>query len=458
MNFPKGIFQKLSVLKSSSALLLPIILALIAVILFIPTQLMNSRLKKRMENESISKMGRQIKSLSTNAVSRDQWTRQKENQHVYANDANQIELLSMQSTQRELLSYDIFPEPKGTSILIFKGFGQAYCAAVDQLIARADARDCPTVEELNRELESSTLKLQTGRSRSYYGEGDFSGRSQGMSGLNLGEVENKIVDEICRERAKSISFYANPANLSGYRYWKEYQYNVEIKKVVEDCWYYQLAYWVIEDVFDTINACNAGSNGAQTSPVKRLLSVNFNMGRGRDKSYGSQYGERGSSADTTTPDSRPVYILSPEKALIESCTGRTCNDNIDVIHFDVIVIIRAKSVLPFMQELCSVKEHQFSGFSGDKEQLASLSRSGQNFKHNQITILECKMRSIDRADPEHNYYRYGEDAVVELDLFCEYIFNKKGYAEIMPEAVKESMKTLAAPNGGSDSAEQTGRY
>lgn len=447
MNFPKGIFQKLSILKSNSVLLLPIILALVAVILFIPTQLMSGKLKKRMEDESISKMGRQIKSLSTSVVSRDQWKRQKENQLVYANDVNQIALLSMRTTQRELLSYKIFPEPRGTSMMIFKEFGQAYRTVVEQLFANAGARDCPTVEELQRELESSSLRLQTGRGSIYYGDRDFTGRSSGRSSLSLGEVESKIVDEICRERAKSISFYANPADLSGYEYWKEYQYNVEIKKAVEDCWYYQLAYWVIEDVFDTINACNAGSkspaSGVAGSPVKRLLSVNFDMGRGRGRSYGSPYGERRSSADATTTDSRPVYILSPEKALIESCTGRVCNDHIDVIHFNVIVVVRAKSVLPFMQELCSAKEHKFSGFSGDEEQ--------QNFKHNQITILECKMRSIDRTDPDHNYYRYGEDAVVELNIFCEYIFNKKGYDEIMPEAVKEAMKAV-------DSTEQTSRW
>ena len=41
----------------------------------------------------------------------------------------------------------------------------------------------------------------------------------------------------------------------------------------------------------------------------------------------------------------------------------------------------------------------------------------------------------------HRLYRYGDDAVVRLDLICEYIFNKNGYEKIKPESVKkESVK------------------
>jgi hypothetical protein len=89
-------------------------------------------------------------------------------------------------------------------------------------------------------------------------------------------------------------------------------------------------------------------------------------------------------------------------------------------------------VLPFMQQLCSAKQHKFRGFSGEEQE--------QVFKHNEITVLESNIRSIERNDTTHNLYRYGEDAVVELDLICEYIFDKKGYEEIKPDSVKESLK------------------
>ena len=429
MDILKGLIQKLSIVKDNSAFLVPVILALIAGLLFIPTQLMSSKLKKQMEQESISKRARQLKSMTQDVVPREQWKRMAERQEVYANDVNQVELLSKQSSQRELLSYKIFPKPKDTSTLVFKEFGELYRKAVDELIVNVNAYDCPSETELMRVLESSSEKFRSSRTYSSTEPSSLTTLSR-TSLTRLGEVENKIVDEICRERAKSISFYVNPVDLSGYEYWEGYKYDVGIEKAVEDCWYYQLAYWVIEDVFDTIGAYNVGSNSVLTSPVKRLLGVNFNPGKGRSRRpRGSYIVMR--DAVTSNVD-RPAYVLSPQEALIEPCTGRSCNDDIDVIHFNVIVLVSADAVLPFMQQLCSAKEHKFAGYSGDEQK--------RTFKHNQIAILENKIRSIDRGDQDHLYYRYGEDAVVELDLICEYIYNKKGYDEIEPESVKNSLR------------------
>jgi hypothetical protein len=117
---------------------------------------------------------------------------------------------------------------------------------------------------------------------------------------------------------------------------------------------------------------------------------------------------------------------------IEACTGRFSNDanNIDVTHFNIAVVLNIKSILPFIQELCSAKEHKFKGFSGDEPE--------QTFKHNQITVLETKFRSVE--DDAYSLYDYGQDVVVELDLICEYIFNRKGYEEIKPETVKKALE------------------
>lgn len=361
MDIPKGLIQKLSILKNTSAFLVPVILLLVAVLLFIPTQLMSSKLKKRMEQESISKGGRQIKSFTT-VVSREQWRKMAERQQVYANDANQVALLSERSSQRELLSYKIFPKPKDTSTEVFKEFGQRYCGAVDKLIADVNARDCPTGDELLKALERSSGKSRSAGTYSSM-EPSSSTRSSRIPQMRFNEVENKIVDEICQERAESISVYVNPFDLAGYEYWEGYQYDVGIGKSVEDCWYYQLACWVIEDVIDTIGACNAGSNGVLTSPVKRIMGVKFNLGQGRSRrSSGRTRGVVASSVD------RPAYVLSPKEALIEPCTGRSCNDDIDVIHFNVIVLVSAEEVLPFMQQLCSAKKHKFAGYSGDEQE------------------------------------------------------------------------------------------
>lgn len=80
------------------------------------------------------------------------------------------------------------------------------------------------------------------------------------------------------------------------------------------------------------------------------------------------------------------------------------------------------------------KSHKFRGWDGKVQE--------QVFKHNQITILESKIESINREDIAHERYRYGDDAVVKLDLVCEYIFNQAAYDKVKPESVKESVKQI----------------
>ena len=185
----------------------------------------------------------------------------------------------------------------------------------------------------------------------------------------------------------------------------------------------------MEDVLNTIAAMNSTSENVLTSPVKRLLSIDF--ASGRQPSMGLKAGT----------EAGPRYVLSSENALVEPYTQRYCNDDIDIVHFRLAVLVSAKAVLPFMVELCSAKEHEFCGFSGQEPK--------QTFRHNQITILESNIRSINRESAEYELYRYGDDAVVELDLICEYLFSKIGYEEIKPESIKKEL----AKAGGTEASQ-----
>ncbi len=400
----KDLIQKLSFLKNYTSLLLPVVIVLAALFLFVPIQLMSSNLKNRVTKESISKIGKQIQSLTSDSVAVDQWKQEEVYQQAHERDANQIALLSLQSTQRQLLSYKIFPEPKDVSALIFREFGQRFCESVDELITRMNGRDCPTNAELERSIRSS------GVSRS--------GRGGQSVSVRLGEVDATILDVLCRAKAESASVYVSPFDLSGYGYWIDYKYAGE-NQAVEDCWYYQLGYWLIEDVIETIAALNSGSNSVYKSPVKRLSEIRFT---------GVDISSSESRVKMVETGDRPRYVLSDTDGLTRSYTGRVCDENVDVVHFRVSVVVSTKSVLSFMQQLCGAKQHKFSGFFGDEPE--------RIFKHNQITILESQISSVDRGDVAHNLYRYGEDAVVQLNLICEYIFNSKGYEEIKPASVK----------------------
>ena len=403
----KDIIKKVSVFKNYSSLLVPVVIVLVGVLLFVATQLMGGKLKKRIADESISK-GKQVESLSSKPVALDQWKEEQEYQQAHERDANAIALFALQSTQRQLLSYKIFPEPKDTSALIFGEFGRQFCAVIDELIARVNARDCPTETELERSLQSrssSDMRRRRGRSR-----------------RRLSEVDATIVDVLCRDKAESACFYANPADLSGYEFWEEYKY-AGMDEAVKDCWYYQLACWVIEDVIDTTGTLNSGSNSVFTSSVKRLLNVSFTT---KDRV------RRSKRVREKVIDDRPSYVLSIRDGLTMPWTERLCNDDIDVVHFNVSVVVSTKAVLAFMQQLCSAKQHKFRGFSGESQE--------QVFKHNQITILQSQITPIDREDDTHSLYRYGEDAVVRLDLICEYIFKKSVLDEIKPKSVEEFLK------------------
>jgi hypothetical protein len=464
MNIPnfKDILQKLSVFKNNLPLLLSVIIVLIALLLLIPTQLMSSKLKEEIQTNSVA-VGDKVRREIKDAVSSEGWIEEEERQREHAKDANEIAVLAERSAQRELLSYDIFLDPNISSTLVFQEFGQRYREAIDDILNRANAGDCPTEAEIERGLEESAVNSRLRRGRSYGGNRGM-GRSlgvpsvrplgmpsRGLSGSRgllgrsrrLGELERMIVDEICRERAKSISVYANPVDLSGYDFWADYKLAIEPNQAIEDCWHFQLAYWIITDIFDTISAVNSEYDSVLTAPVKRLMQMSFNMGL-RRPGTGMRFrrGGRRSPQKNSDEVDKPTYVVSVDDGLTISCTGRVSNDanNIDVIHFNVTVVLDIKSILPFMQQLCSAKKHKFRGFSGDELE--------QTFKHNQITVLETKFRSVD--EEPYSLYDYGEDPVVELDLICEYIFNKKGYEEIKPETVTEKQLKAAEEANSTD--------
>jgi hypothetical protein len=350
--------------------------------------LMGNSLQQKAAKESVP-MGNQVREMSKKLPAAGQAEVERRYQDAYRQDANLIKSLSVESTQRELLSYDIFPQPKDTSTLLFTRFGAKFRQGVDGLIAKVHGGDCPNAGELDAAKSGPVFS---------------------------GGASSRIIEGICHARAKSVSVYVDPGSVSGYDFWKAYQY-VTIDDSVKDCWFWQVGYWIVEDVFSTVGTMNHGSSCVLTSPVKRVERVGFvtpdalfNPGSGK------------------TSQERPKYVTKPEEQLTESFTGRVSNEDIDVVHFSMVVMLSSKAIIPFMRELCSAKEHRFTGFTGQEPPKV--------FKHNQITILESRVRPVDLTSFEQRYYRYGSDSVVEVELVCEYIFNKKGYDAVKPELIK----------------------
>jgi hypothetical protein len=443
MNLPnfKDVLAKLVIFRNNKSLLVALILAVVGGLLLIPTHLMSRSLQARIQQESIGQ-AREIDRLSERVVS--QFQNAETLQDAYAKDFNDVNQLAVQTTMRELLSYDIFPgvDPNaGFSALIFQVFGQRYRNGIDGLITRLNARDCPTDEEIQRGIEDLSAGARSRGRYSMMGGYETLGAERLYGGsMMMGSVQRMIVDEMCLDRAKSISVYVTPEEIAGYDYWANYVYDVKPEEAVKECWYYQLAYWVVEDIFDTIEAMNAGHDNVLTAPVKRFMSLTFTMGLKRPRASGGVFtgfrrqkrqGQSREDAD------KPAYVLSATEGLTETCTGRFSDQegDIDVIHFNAAFVLAARDVLPFMKELCSGKEHQFRGYPDG-------TTPPQTFEHNQITILESKIGSPTLTDMTHRYYSYGQDNVVVLDLVCEYIFNNIGYEAIIPESVKNTLAGL----------------
>jgi hypothetical protein len=478
----KVLLEKLSALRNYMNLVVPLIVAIVAGLMFIPTALLNAGLREKIKTQSLAQ-GSSLDRMAEAPVSKDQIQVEREYLKVYADDANQIEQMALQSTQRELLSYRIFPLPKDASVLIFEEFGKRYRAGIEQMITQLRGRDAPAEAELAEHLQSVQGRMGAGDMRMGVGMMSYGTRTPvprgagrtpttggaGDYGMGVNPVIEQIVEAVCLERAQSCGLYVAPTDVAGYNFWTGYRYDAGTEQAVTDCWYWQLGYWIIQDVFDTIHVCNAATKNVLDSPVKRLIKVGFTRSMtGLDR--GGVYGRAmvGMSVDGTQPEPSPQYVMTTATGLTPSCTGRFTQGDIHVVHFEITAVVRAGDVMDFMKALCSAKEHRFAGFDGQQPP--------QSFKHNQITVLENSVRAIDRSGSgtagmgmaqygvamgtmdrgqgmgtgttSHQLYRYGQDAVVELNLICEYLFEKAGYEAVLPDAVKKVLTPEAETNPG----------
>jgi len=401
----KEALKKFGFFREYAALIAPLVLAIVAGLLFIPTILMQSKLKAEVQAKSITELGKPAETiLKASVISSKQWEVEKKYQDNYQKDAEEIAAMVEMTSRRELLSYVIFPDTNETSVSIYSRFGENYRAGIDKMLADLPARDCPTAAELGSSEPSTQPGTTTKRAR-------------------LNETEQLIKEALCTEIAQTTSVYMNPESIAGYISWRDFQYQNK-KDSIEQCWYWQLGYWIVEDVIKTVKELNYGSSSVFDSPVKRIVSITFS------KPSGSSPNTAPATTDAAQ-SVKPAYITDLKGGLTVPLTARVCSEEFDVVHFHVVAIVRAGDIPFFINKLCSAKEHKFSGFSDDEPE--------QTLLHNQISVLQTDFGLFEREEGEHELYRYGNDSVVQIELFCEYIFNSKGYEKIKPESVKDAM-------------------
>jgi hypothetical protein len=407
-----GALQKLSFLRTYSMLLLPLVIVIAAAGVFTTALLMGRSFRANAARQSVP-LGQDIDSRLNNAISTGQVEVERRYQQRFEQDANQIEQMAMESSQRDLLDYGIFPEPKELTSNLFTEFGRVFCTKIDESVKRLNAGDCPTDEEIRASVTRTAGGLRTAA----------------IAAPGTPSDAERITEELCMQRARTTTIYVNPADIAGYSFWEDYKYT-KPEEALKDCWAWQVGYWIIEDVLDTVGKVNEGSHSVLDSPVKRIVYIGFTS---PDKIFTATTGA-GTGRWKTAQD-KPKDINKPDEMLAEPCTGRMSNTEIDVVQFSIDAAVGTDQILPFMKELCSVKQHNFSGYDGKGPV--------KTYKHNQITILQSNIKPINNEDAMHSKYRYGNQPTVEIELVCEYIFNKKGYEAVNPSKAKVAQQAPA---------------
>jgi len=439
----------LGLLKNNIALLVPVLIVVLAVLLFVPTTLLSRSLRATMKNKSV-KASQDIDRLMKEVDQAAAAEALEPYINAYAQDANAMDNMIKQTTLRELLSYKVFADPNQTSQLVFDPYRQGFVSGVEAMLLSIKAGGPPTDAEINAALETSSrspfARSRAGGGRTATAGGAYGGAygaAGGMPGMRrnfrmLTEADRKIVEEVCADKAKTARVYVNPVDIGGYVYWSDWKFE-KWDKAIKDAWYWQIAYWILEDVTSTVQQMNKDADNVLTAPVKRVMGVQLTQSRaGR-----GMIGARGRRTSNVPKDKQtPTFATGIRNAMTGTpCTGRFTNDLHDVMQFDVRVVVKAADVMRFMQELCSSKTHKFRGWLGDQPE--------QTYKHNQISILESQIIPVDREDFEHQSFQYGEDEVVDVDLMCEYVLVRAAYDSIMPKEVKDDIiASAAAPAPG----------
>ena len=435
--------KKLNFLKNNLALLVPILIAVLAALLFVPTTLLSRSLRTTIKEKSV-KASQSIDTLIRDVNQAAEAEALAPYIDAYAQDANAMDNLIKQTTLRELLSYKVFADPNQTSQLVFDPYRQGFVSGIEAMLLSLKAGGPPTDAEINAALESSSRSPygrggRPGAGRTSTAGGAYGGGYGGVSGIPgmrrnfrmMTENDRKIVEEVCADKARAAKVYVNPVDIGGYAYWSDWKFE-KWDKAIKDAWYWQIGYWIIEDITATVQQMNKDSENVLTSPVKRVMGMQFTQSRTGRSMLG-----RGRRMSNIPKDKQtPTYATGLRNAMTGTpCTGRFCNDVHDIMQFEVHVVVKAADVMRFMQELCSSKTHKFRGWLGDQPE--------QTYKHNQISILESQIAPVDREDFDHSSFQYGDDEVVDVDLICEYALFKAAYASILPKEVTDDIAAAA---------------
>ncbi len=483
--------------KKKLFLILCIAVTVLGIGIFISGMMVSATNQK--ELEAITTKIKDVDRFRAQAVPGDDIIQAQAYADDYQKNLTQMEMWIQETTRRPVLFRAVFP--KLTNELDkdsrFEEFAKRYCSFVDSLLRRLRAGTCPSPQE-----EEQTIARF------------FEEHLKGSAAAAVDEAAqmDRIRNELCQKRAQDCVLYADTSDFCAYDHWERLPRLAT--PMYKDAWYTQLAAWIQEDVVEAIVAINGTSESVLTSPVKRLLEITFTgeppegeptldeatvqtrTGYGRTSTSSSLRGYRAnrsicvSRRDASSVNKLPIYVTQIQQKTNRSFgamgggtgrgsvnyqgiatdpyTGNYSNDIIDVVQFEMGIIIDSTRIKDFIQTLESQKHSKVLRIRNapkDKADILDLTRiqeilqakqsspgstvlvhglqvntndiEEQVITRNQITVLQMDIDPIDLSVEHDGGYYYGSGSFKVLRLTCEYFFFKSGYKDLIPASVEE---------------------
>jgi len=420
-------------IKKRLFLVLSLTLVLAGIALFIPGFMAHAQNEKEMNQ--IKREYESIRTLARKTIHDNVMAQVQANKELAQRDVAQVVDLARQTSSRPLIFDKVFPEleDKNSKIIYYRRFAERYCQFVEQLLEQINAGDRPSVreeEQIRLEQQDATLLTRRGQTTRF-------GSTETQA--------DKLINANRRRQAQSIAVYANTDVFFGFDHWKTDPTGDEIT-MLNDSWFTQIAAWIQTDVAQTVRQINGQSHSAFDSVVKRLIEISFG---GSPLTSTPTVVRPGKSSQRNEPagvalirediqrKKMPAYviaqrdgegkILSAVGEMATAYTDRASSGLIDVVHFELAVIIDARNVNDFINTLQSEKYTEVTLPDGTIQKLNA---------RNQITVLQMALEPVDiEAEHKAGYY-YGPGNLKVLRLLCEYIFFKSGYEKFKPAPVK----------------------
>ncbi len=340
------------------------------------------------------------------------------------------------TTDRPLIFDGVFPKPSGLTFdNLYQDFSGMYCDLVDGYLKTLNAGSRPSVvdEEAVRSKIDSTSSV-----------------GGGIRGLNSNAATNTGADiqvnELRKERSRKISIYANHNSFFAYEFWRNFQLDKN-DTMLKNSWYTQIGHWIQEDVVHAIRDINYPSRSVAKSPVKRLIEISFGgpafSGRpsvSDDKRKAEIVTRRVNNSVYMTPEylrARASKAGASGKGssgsygqMTYAWTKRSSDKLVDVVHFEIAVVIDSTRINDFIDVLQSDK------FTEDVSGNGEITKTN---RRNQMTVLQIQLDPLNITEEEKGGFFYGPSSLKVLRVICEYTFYREGYDRYMPEMVKNEL-------------------